>query len=74
MLSSLTLSSSLQANLIGEIDSEDLIIALEPEAAGLLCRNIKTAHYRTSNDCMALPTSGDSYIVIDVGGKDSINS
>ena len=59
----------LQANLIGQIDSESLIIALEPEVAGLVCRDVKTAHYQRSNGSMELPTSGDSYLIIDVGGN-----
>ena len=59
----------LQANLIGQIDSESLIIALEPEVAGLVCRDVKTAYYQRSNGRMELPTSGDSYLIIDVGGN-----
>ena len=55
--------------MVNNEDSKRLIVALEPEAAGLLCRTIKTAQYSRAKGRVVLPEPGDSYLVIDIGGE-----
>ena len=62
----------LQAGLIRNTASEQLIIALEPECASLYCRTIKAHLFdgASGNEAMTLPL-GSQYMVLDCGGMES---
>ena len=60
----------LQAGLIDDVDSGQLLIALEPEAASLYCRQLSISEFvERSRGSEIRMGSGTKYIVIDAGGK-----
>lgn len=61
----------LQGELIDNVHSNQLVIALEPEAASLTCRTIQTNSFTDNRENQtAKPTfePGTKYIVVDAGG------
>ena len=60
-----------QAGLIHQDNSKQLIIALEPEAAGLFCRSLEVnqlvAEARLPKELIQLPV-GAKYLIVDAGG------
>lgn len=62
----------LQAGLIRDVKSENLRLALEPEAAALYCQAVQTAGFRgqkTNNQQEAgLFDVGTQYLIVDAGG------
>ena len=57
-----------QADLIPTVDSDSLMIALEPEAASFFCRTLSAHEYATSTKDPSFAT-GAKYVVVDAGGK-----
>ena len=60
-----------QAKLIDDVSSKKLIIALEPEAASLCCRNLDLHHFlgmESEKKKLNLEVN-TKYIVIDAGGR-----
>lgn len=49
------------------VDSEQLIIALEPEAASLYCRRLDVKQFMDRSRSISFDT-GTKYLVIDSGG------
>ena len=56
----------LQGGCITETNDDNLILALEPEAASLCCRRPLVAGYRTAKGIKFPPDT--KYLVIDCGG------
>ena len=54
--------------MIDTLQSDGLVIALEPEAAGVLCRTIPAAAFGGARGTAEAPNVGDAYVVIDAGG------
>ena len=51
------------------VDSKQLVIALEPEAAGLHCRGLEINEFvQESRDTRVKLTTGAKYLVVDAGG------
>lgn len=64
----------LQAGLIDSLDSGQLVIALEPEAASLHCRTLPVDEFSQDYGDTTQPgglqlNTGAKYMVIDAGGK-----
>ena len=57
-----------QAGVTATLQSKGLVIALEPEAAGILCRTVPAAAFGSAKDTAEAPSVGDAYLVIDAGG------
>ena len=61
-----------QARLLEKDNPKQLIIALEPEAAGVFCRNLEVNELveeaRASMKTVQLPV-GSKYLVVDAGGE-----
>lgn len=51
------------------IDSNRLVIALEPEAASILCKELQLAKYEDGSDSINVFSPGQRYLVLDAGGK-----
>lgn len=66
----------LKAGIASSDDPEQLLIALEPEAASVYCREKKMRDFASErgdanvSDVFARP--GSRYLVIDIGGNDSM--
>ena len=62
-----------KAEMVSNKNPEQLLIALEPEAASIHCREMKMREFAnekgdaTASDVFARP--GSKYLVIDIGGK-----
>eukprot|EP00105_Crassostrea_gigas_P014861 XP_011431681.1 PREDICTED: heat shock 70 kDa protein 12A isoform X2 [Crassostrea gigas] len=50
------------------IDSNRLVIALEPEAASILCKELQLAKYEDGSDSINVFSPGQRYLVLDAGG------
>ena len=62
-----------QAGMIKHIDSSQLLICLEPEAASIYCRQIKLDEFALGNDeqlCM-LQKPGTKIMIVDAGGNNT---
>ncbi|XP_028673332.1 heat shock 70 kDa protein 12A-like [Erpetoichthys calabaricus] len=59
-----------QAGLVNEINSEKLLLALEPEAASLWCRQLPSSGFVAENNSGATIQNapGTQYVVVDCGG------
>lgn len=59
-----------RGGLIDTLYSNQLVIALEPEAASLYCRTIPVSTFMTSGDDVSKPSfeAGTKYLVVDAGG------
>ena len=59
-----------QAGIIDKVDSDNLRISLEPEAASLHCRSIGMNKFlnQQGNDKVEM-AKGTKYIILDAGGK-----
>ena len=55
------------------MDSRQLVIALEPEAASLYCRRLDVSHFMGDNRKPLQFQRGIKYLVIDSGGRLSEN-
>ena len=62
------LAAMKQAELITSVDSDALLIALEPEAASFFCRTLSVHGFATSTSSPAFP-SGTKYVIVDAGGE-----
>lgn len=51
------------------IDSKRLVIALEPEAASILCKELQLAKYKDGSDSINVFSPGQRYLVLDAGGR-----
>jgi molecular chaperone DnaK (HSP70) len=60
--------AAFRAGLITEIDSDKLVIALEPEAASVFIQTSKIEYHKEDNNGMNLMKPGTKYMVIDAGG------
>ena len=60
----------LQAGMIPNVSSKQLLIALEPEAASMFCKRLQVNHFTSGTDQEMDVTfeKGDQYIVVDAGG------
>lgn len=60
----------LQAGMTKTKDSDQLLIALEPEAASVYCRSLGLNHFigEFGNDAKPKFKTGTRYLVIDAGG------
>ena len=54
--------------MIPSLDSPQLVIALEPEAASLYCRRLNIVSFIEDETVDGFP-EGTKYLVIDAGGK-----
>lgn len=61
----------LQGGLIDTLYSNQLVIALEPEAASLYCRTLSVSTFLSTGDDTTKPSfeSGTKYLVVDAGGN-----
>lgn len=61
----------LQGGLIEEVYSNQLVIALEPEAASLHCRTLSFGKFMSGGDPGTRPSfePGTKYLVVDAGGN-----
>ena len=57
-----------QAELITSVDSDALLIALEPEAASFYCRTLSVHEFAMSTSKPGFP-SGTKYVIVDAGGE-----
>lgn len=55
------------------IDSKRLVIALEPEAASILCKELQLAKYEDGSDSINVFSPGQRYLVLDAGGKNKMS-
>ena len=63
-----------QGGLIDNVYSNQLVIALEPEAASLYCRTLPASTFssnKESTETKATFEPGTKYLVVDAGGKSS---
>uniref|UniRef100_A0AAU0MTL2 Heat shock protein family A member 12 variant X11 n=1 Tax=Urechis unicinctus TaxID=6432 RepID=A0AAU0MTL2_UREUN len=60
--------AAVQAGLVEETDSGNLILALEPEAASLCCQKLPLAKFAMRGDSSVKLSTGTKYLVLDAGG------
>ena len=60
----------LQAGMISDVNSQNLIIALEPEAASLYCRNLGLNHFVGAEKTDTKMPDGTKHLVLDCGGME----
>uniref|UniRef100_A0AAU0MVK8 Heat shock protein family A member 12 variant X7 n=1 Tax=Urechis unicinctus TaxID=6432 RepID=A0AAU0MVK8_UREUN len=60
--------AALKAGIIDTMDSQSLVIALEPEAASLYCRQLDVHHLLSTNKDESKMPVGTKYLVLDCGG------
>lgn len=63
----LTVSFYFQAG----IDSNRLVIALEPEAASIFCKELPVEKFEGGSDNINVFSTGQRYLVLDAGGNNN---
>ena len=59
---------NLQAGLITDVESNSLIIALEPEAASYYCRSLPVNEFAVRGAKQPKFPAGTKYVLVDAGG------
>ena len=68
-MKNIDISSLIQGELVTKVSSDNLIIALEPEAASLFCRTKDVSHFVDDGKVQKEKLKkDDKYMVVDAGG------